>query len=49
MIDAYGRESVEEMLNNKETYKISTPEIIEMIEFYEKQVENLMHERWTTE
>ena len=41
MIEMYGKEKVEEILNDKELVKISTPEIKEKIEYYTKEVDLL--------
>ena len=49
MIDLLWRDEVEEMLNDKSIYKISTPEIVEHIKFYEKAVESLLRIKKTKE
>lgn len=38
MIDEYGRDKIDKMKSDKELFKISTPEIEELIEYYTKQV-----------
>jgi hypothetical protein len=42
MIEMYGKEKVEEMLNDKELIKIQTADIKEKIGYYTKEVENLL-------
>lgn len=38
MTDEYGRERIEEMLSDKQLVKISTPEIMDKIEYYKIRV-----------
>lgn len=41
----YGREKVEEMLNDKELVKIKTFELIDMLKIYEQKLEELMSKK----
>ena len=46
MINKYWKTKVEEMRSNKQVYKIGTPEIKSMIEYYSEEVINLARKKW---
>lgn len=46
MIHKYWQAKIEEMKNDKQSYKIATYELKEMIEYYSEQVIDLSRKKW---